>query len=78
MKTFFENTAARAKEFVADHKTAIIVTTTATATFLATAALARTLNKSYNETVDEFIAEHGLTEKFNELFYDPTEDLPVS
>lgn len=77
MKTFIAKAKARTEEFVNDHKTAITITATATVTFMATAAAARWVTKEYRGTVDEFLAEHGLTEKFNELFYDPTEDVPA-
>lgn len=77
MKNAIAKAKTRATEFVNDHKTVITVTVTATATFVATAAAARWVTKEYRDTVDEFVAEHGLTEKFNELFYDPTEDVPA-
>lgn len=63
---------ARAKNFTTDHKTAIIVAVTATATTVVCALTTRALSNGYAETVTEFLAEKGLTEEFNSLLEDVT------
>lgn len=73
VKNFTHRAVTRTQEFIADHKTAIIVTTTATATFVVTAAMARAMTKGYTGSVNEFLTEKGLMEEFNALFADPTD-----
>lgn len=59
-----KKTIASAKEFVSNHKTAITIVVTATATTTALYGVARACSTGYTETVTEFIAENGLTDKF--------------
>jgi hypothetical protein len=63
---------ARAQEFVSDHKTAITIVATATATAAVCAKLTKSLRDGYVETVTEFLAEKNLTDEFNALFEDVT------
>lgn len=65
-----KKTIAAAKEFVSDHKTAITVGVTAAATTVGCIALTRALRNGYVETVNEFLAEKGLTDEFNALLED--------
>jgi phage terminase large subunit-like protein len=65
-----KKTIASAKSFVSDHKTAITVTVTAAATTVACVAFTRALKNGYVETVNEFLAEKGLTDEFTALLDD--------
>lgn len=59
--------AARAQEFVSDHKTAITIATTVTATTVACITLTRVLSSGFTETLNDFLSEKNLTEEFNAL-----------
>lgn len=59
---------ARAKNFATDHKTALTVALTATATTVVLVAASRAVSTVYSAKVTEFLAEKGLTDEFNALF----------
>lgn len=62
--------ATNVKTFVSDHKTAIAIVATATATTAVCIVATKFVKDGYVETVNDFLTEKGLLDEFNFVTFD--------